>query len=101
LTIGGSLASDIKLVLRREPRTSKNWFLVGSILPNEEHVDATVRELLEEIALTLTPGHSTLLSNNPVRVSLHVGGHQLVYVFSAFVSVSFVGANIRTPSKLV
>jgi hypothetical protein len=48
LHVGGSKASDIKLVLHREPRNDKTWFLAGSILRNEEHVDAVVCELLEE-----------------------------------------------------
>jgi 8-oxo-dGTP pyrophosphatase MutT (NUDIX family) len=51
LNVGGSNASYIKLVLQREPRTNKTWFLAGSILPNEEHVDAAARELHEEHAL--------------------------------------------------
>jgi 8-oxo-dGTP pyrophosphatase MutT (NUDIX family) len=54
LHVGGSKASDIKLVLQLEPRYGKTWFLAGSILPNEEHVDADVRELLVETGLTLT-----------------------------------------------
>jgi hypothetical protein len=41
-----------------------------------------------------------MLSNNPVRVSLHEGKRQLVYVFSAYVPVSFVTSNLRTPTKL-
>jgi hypothetical protein len=45
LHVGGSKASDIKLVLQREPRFGKTWFPAGSILPNAEHVDADVREL--------------------------------------------------------
>jgi 8-oxo-dGTP pyrophosphatase MutT (NUDIX family) len=55
LHVGGYKASDIKLVLRREPRTCKTWFHAGSILPNEEHVDAVIRELLGEIGLTSSP----------------------------------------------
>jgi hypothetical protein len=35
LHVGGSKASNIKHVLRREPRTAKTWFPAGSILPNE------------------------------------------------------------------
>jgi hypothetical protein len=48
LHVGGSKASDIKLVLQREPRTVNIWFHASSILPNEEHVVDVVRELLEE-----------------------------------------------------
>jgi hypothetical protein len=63
----------IKLVLQREPRTGKTWFPASfspSVLPDEEHVDAGVRELHEEIRLLLTSNDLTLLSNhNPVRVS--------------------------------
>jgi hypothetical protein len=50
LHVVGSKASDIKLVLQREPCTGKTWYL-GSFLHNEEHVDDVVRELLEELAL--------------------------------------------------
>jgi hypothetical protein len=46
LHVGGSKVSSIKVVLQREPRTSKTRLLVGLILPNEEHVDVVVRELL-------------------------------------------------------
>jgi 8-oxo-dGTP pyrophosphatase MutT (NUDIX family) len=75
LTLEGSKASDIKLVLQREPRTRKTWFLVASILHDEELVDTAVRELLKEIGLTLTHDDLTMLSNNPVRVSLHEDKH--------------------------
>jgi 8-oxo-dGTP pyrophosphatase MutT (NUDIX family) len=78
--VGGSKASNIKLILQREPRTGKAWFLAGSILHDEELVNAAVRELHEETKLTLANGDLTLLSDNPVRVSLHEGKHQLVYV---------------------
>jgi 8-oxo-dGTP pyrophosphatase MutT (NUDIX family) len=71
--VGGSKASDIKLVLQRKPRNGKTWFLVGSISPNKEHVDAYVRELHEETALTLTPDDLSLLSDAPVRVALPEG----------------------------
>jgi 8-oxo-dGTP pyrophosphatase MutT (NUDIX family) len=91
--IGGSKASDIKLVLQRELRTSKTWFHAGSILPYEEHVDAAVRKLHEETGLSLNSDNLTLLSNYPVRVSLHERKHQLVYVFSAYVPVPFVTSN--------
>jgi hypothetical protein len=51
LHVGGSKASDIKLVLQRELRSGKIWFRAGSIIPNEEHVHVVVRELHEEIGL--------------------------------------------------
>jgi 8-oxo-dGTP pyrophosphatase MutT (NUDIX family) len=54
LLVEGSKASHVKLVVQREPRTGKTWFPTASILPYEEHVDAAVRELFEEIGLTLT-----------------------------------------------
>jgi 8-oxo-dGTP pyrophosphatase MutT (NUDIX family) len=54
LHVGGTKLSDIKLVLQREPRYGKTWFPTGSVSPNEEHVDAAVRELHEEIGLILT-----------------------------------------------
>jgi ADP-ribose pyrophosphatase YjhB (NUDIX family) len=70
-------------------------------LLNEAYVDAPVRELLEETGLTLTPHDLTVLSNNPVRVSLREGRHQHVYVFSASIPVTFAAANIHTPAKIV
>jgi 8-oxo-dGTP pyrophosphatase MutT (NUDIX family) len=101
LRVGESKASDINLVLQRGPRTAgKTQFPTCSILPNEEHVDVDVRELLEEAGLTLTLDDLTLLSDAPVRVSLPEGQRQLVYVFSAFVTVPYVTTNLRTPPKL-
>jgi hypothetical protein len=35
----GTKASDIKLVLQREPRYGKTWFLVGFIVPNEGPIE--------------------------------------------------------------
>jgi 8-oxo-dGTP pyrophosphatase MutT (NUDIX family) len=98
--VGGSKASDIKLVLHREPRIGKAWFLADSILPNEEHVEADVRELPEEIGLKLTLHDLTMLSDAPVRVVLPEGQRHLVYVFSAFVPVPYVTAHLRTHAKL-
>jgi 8-oxo-dGTP pyrophosphatase MutT (NUDIX family) len=67
LRIGGPKASQIKLILPLEPRDfGKTWFLVGAILPKEEHIDAAVRELFEENGLTLTVDDRTLLSGNHV-----------------------------------
>jgi hypothetical protein len=43
----------------------------------------------------------TLLNNNMVRVSLLEGERQLVYIFSAYIPLPFVAANIRTHGKLV
>jgi hypothetical protein len=40
-----------------------------------------------------------MLSDAPVRVAIPEG-HQLVYVYSAFVSVSYVTAHLRTPAQL-
>jgi 8-oxo-dGTP pyrophosphatase MutT (NUDIX family) len=73
LHVGSFKASYTKIVLHREPRTCKTWFLAGSILPKEEHVEAIIRELLEETSLTLTPDELTLLCNNAVRVLLRGG----------------------------
>jgi 8-oxo-dGTP pyrophosphatase MutT (NUDIX family) len=100
LHVGGSTASDIKLVFQREPRTGKTWFLADSILLNEEHVDALIRELLEEIGLTLTSDDLTILSDTPVRVALLGGRRHHIYIFSAIVPVPYVTTNLRTPPKL-
>jgi hypothetical protein len=70
LHVGGSKASDTKLVLQREPRTSKTCFLADSNLPNEEHVDVAAREVLEKTCLILTLDHLSMLSDAPVRVAL-------------------------------
>jgi 8-oxo-dGTP pyrophosphatase MutT (NUDIX family) len=80
--VGGTKPSDLKLILQREPRSGKTWFPSGSVLPNEEHVDAVVRELREETGLVLTPEDLTLLSGEPVLVTLPQG-RQPVYVYSA------------------
>jgi 8-oxo-dGTP pyrophosphatase MutT (NUDIX family) len=98
--IGGSKASDIQLVLHREPRFGKIWFLAGSILSNEEHVDAAVRELFEENGLTLAIDDLMHLSNNHARVPFLVSKHRLVYVFPASIPMPFVTANLRTKAKV-
>jgi 8-oxo-dGTP pyrophosphatase MutT (NUDIX family) len=99
LHVGGTKLSDVKLVLQREPRTSKTWFPARSIPANEEHVDAGVRELHEETALIMTPDDLTLWSDAHVRVALPVGQH-LVYVYSAYVHVPCVTTHLRTPAQL-
>jgi ADP-ribose pyrophosphatase YjhB (NUDIX family) len=66
LHVGGSKVSYVNLVFKQEPRIRKTWIPTGSILPNEEHVDAAVRELLEETGLTLTVDDLTFLSGNHV-----------------------------------
>jgi hypothetical protein len=86
-------------VLQREPRTGKTWFPVGSVAANEEHVDAAIRELHEETGLTLTPDDLTLLSDASFRVALPEG-QQNVYVYSAYVPVSFATRHLRTPAQL-
>jgi ADP-ribose pyrophosphatase YjhB (NUDIX family) len=89
----------VKLVLQREPRTGKTWFPAGSVVAIEKLVDAAVRELHEETGLTLTPDDLTLLSDAPVRVALPKGQHN-VYVYSAYVPVSFATSHLRTPPQL-
>jgi 8-oxo-dGTP pyrophosphatase MutT (NUDIX family) len=97
--VGGTKSSDLKLVLQREPRSGKTWFPAGSILHDEEHVDALVRELHEETGLVLTPDDLTLLSDAPVLVTLPQG-RQLVYVYSASIHVRFATNNLRTPAQV-
>jgi ADP-ribose pyrophosphatase YjhB (NUDIX family) len=67
-------------------------------LPNEVPVDATVRDLFEETVLTLIVEDLTLSSSNHVRVPLPK--HQLVYVFSASLTIPYVIATLRTPAKV-
>jgi ADP-ribose pyrophosphatase YjhB (NUDIX family) len=97
--VGGTKLSNVKLVLQREPRTGKAWFPAGFVTANESHVDAAVRELHEETGLTLTPDDLTLLSDAHVRVALPEG-QQIVYVYSAYVPVSFATSHLRTPAQL-
>jgi ADP-ribose pyrophosphatase YjhB (NUDIX family) len=97
--VGSSKTFHIKLVLQREPRTGKTWFLAGLILPNAL-VDAAVRELFEKSGQTLTADDLTLLGGNPVRVPLHVGEHKLVHVFSASIHVPYVNTDLHTQSKV-
>jgi hypothetical protein len=47
----------------------------------------------------LTSHDLTMLSDAPVRVALHGGRLQHVYVYSAYVSVPYVTAHLRTPTK--
>jgi 8-oxo-dGTP pyrophosphatase MutT (NUDIX family) len=97
--VGGTKLSNIKLVLQREPRTGKTWLPAGSVAPNEEPVDAAVRELHEETGLTLTPDDLTLLSDAPVQVALP-NGQELVFVYSASVPVLFATSHLRTPAQV-
>jgi 8-oxo-dGTP pyrophosphatase MutT (NUDIX family) len=97
--VGGTKLSNVKLVLQREPRTGKTWFPAGSVTANESPVDAAVRELHEETGLTLTPDDLTLLSDAHARVALREG-QQIVYVYSAFVPVSFAMSHLRTHAQL-
>jgi 8-oxo-dGTP pyrophosphatase MutT (NUDIX family) len=92
--VGGTKLSDVKLVLQREPRTGTTWFPASSVLPNEEPIDAAVREIHEETGLTLTPDDLTLMSDAPVRVALPQG-RQLVYVYSASVPAPFATSHLR------
>jgi hypothetical protein len=48
----------------------------------------------------LTHDELALLRDAPVRVALREGQRQLVYVFSAFVPVPYVTANLRTLAKV-
>jgi hypothetical protein len=61
--------------------------------PTEGYVNKT--------GLSLTHDDLTLPSNNPVQVSLREAKHRLVYVFSAYVPVTFISAIVRTPTKLI
>jgi ADP-ribose pyrophosphatase YjhB (NUDIX family) len=99
IQVGGTKSLDSKLIFQREPRSGKTWFPVGSILPNEEYVDAVVRELHEETGLILTPDDLTLLSDEHVIVTLP-RGRQLVYVYSATIHVMFAANNLRTPAQV-
>jgi ADP-ribose pyrophosphatase YjhB (NUDIX family) len=100
LHVGGTKLSDVKLVLQREPCTGKTWFPAGSLIGNEEPVDAAVRDLHEETGLILTPDDlMLLLSDAPDRVELPVGQH-LVYVYSASIHVPYVTTHLRTPAQL-
>jgi ADP-ribose pyrophosphatase YjhB (NUDIX family) len=55
INVGGTKFSDIKLVLLREPRSSKTWFPIGSVTANEKPIDGVVGELHEETRLISTP----------------------------------------------
>jgi 8-oxo-dGTP pyrophosphatase MutT (NUDIX family) len=70
LPVGSPNASDIKLVLQREPKSNRAWFPVGAGLTNEGHVDVAVRELLEETGMTLIVDKFTMLSGKVVCVPL-------------------------------
>jgi 8-oxo-dGTP pyrophosphatase MutT (NUDIX family) len=65
-------------------------------LLNEEHVDAAIRELHEEISLIMTHYDLTMLSDAPACVAVPEGQQQLVYVFSASVPIPYVSTHLRT-----
>jgi 8-oxo-dGTP pyrophosphatase MutT (NUDIX family) len=79
-------------VLHREHRIGITWIPARSILPNEDPVEAVVRELFEETGLALIVDNLTLLSGNLVRVPLPAGQPHLVHAFSASVPVPYVTA---------
>jgi ADP-ribose pyrophosphatase YjhB (NUDIX family) len=70
LSLESPHASDITLVLQREPRSGKSWCVADIVLPKEKYVDAAVRDLFEEIGLTLTVDNFTVLSGVAVQVPL-------------------------------
>jgi 8-oxo-dGTP pyrophosphatase MutT (NUDIX family) len=100
LHVGGFRASNIRLVLQREPCTGKTWFPASLISPNKEPFDVAVREFFEEIGLTLTVDDCAMLRNKPVRVALLEGKHHIVYDFSVIVPVPYVTTNSRTPVEV-
>jgi ADP-ribose pyrophosphatase YjhB (NUDIX family) len=63
-------------------------------------IDAAVRELFEQTDLTLILDDLAILSGAVVRVPLSDGKHALVYVYSDYVLVPYVNANLRTPTKV-
>jgi hypothetical protein len=98
LPVGDSKASDFKLVLQREPRTCRTWYLAGLILPNEEPIDAAIRESFKESGLAMTAADLTLPIMFECRYLL--GSIGLSMCVSAFVHVPYVIANLRTPAKV-
>jgi ADP-ribose pyrophosphatase YjhB (NUDIX family) len=82
LRVGSPNASDMKIVLQREPKSDKAWFLVGTVLPDEEHVDAAVYKFFEETGMIMTDGDLTLMSGKVVRVPLPESKTQHVRCFS-------------------
>jgi hypothetical protein len=72
LHVGSPNAIAIKFVLQRKLKSGKAcWFHANTVLPNKEHVDATVHKLFEETGLIMTTDDLTLLSGKDVRVPLH------------------------------
>jgi hypothetical protein len=69
-------------------------------MPNEEHVDATVRDILEETGLTMAVNDLTQLSGAVVRVPLHYGKYQLVYVYFVSVLVPYVNITLSKPTHV-
>jgi 8-oxo-dGTP pyrophosphatase MutT (NUDIX family) len=76
------------------------WFIFGTALPNEEHVDAAARELFEKISFTLTVDDLSMFNGADVRVPLHDGNYQLVYVFAPSVHVPYVTTSLCTPTQV-
>jgi 8-oxo-dGTP pyrophosphatase MutT (NUDIX family) len=84
---------DIKLVLQREPRTGKAWFPSGIVLPNEEHVDADVRELFEQTGTTISVDGLNFLGGRVVCMPLFDSKTKHFYVYVAYVHVPYVTTN--------
>jgi hypothetical protein len=99
LQVEGSKASNIKLLIQREPRTSTTSFLAGSVLPTQRMSTQMSVSCLRKLALTVDD--LTSLSGNHVRVPLPDNKHQLVHVFSASELVLYMIANLRTPTQVV
>jgi 8-oxo-dGTP pyrophosphatase MutT (NUDIX family) len=53
-----------------EPRNKNAWFHAETVIPNERHVDAFVREMFEETGVSSTVGDLTLSSGSGVHVPL-------------------------------
>jgi hypothetical protein len=85
---------------RKKTYSGKTWFLACSILPNEEHGDDVVPELLEETSLVLTLDDLTMLSDAPVRIALPEGQRPLVNAFSASDLVPYLTTHLRTHAQL-
>jgi hypothetical protein len=89
--------------MQRDHLAGKTWFHAGDVLPNEEHEDAAVRVVFEEICLPMmSTDDLTMLRCEVVSVRIRVPDSKtrLVYDDANYAPYPYVSIHLRTPSKV-